>query len=213
MGTQILKKLAVMALVLSTIVVVGCNQQGNVDPNELQKLPANVEAWMTQLDMLTAQMELVTAQAQADGILDATDMAKIDQVKVEIDKVKEGITKMAAAVASGTYNPTDDSILTILKAAQAANTATVGFNPYAPYISLALMVIIALLGIFAKKKASEAIAAEIAVDAAELKYQAHKQAVEKTMKEVSLSSDAAVAAVETQLYNNIGDARNSLGVK
>ena len=58
----------------------------------------------------------------------------------------------------------------------------------------------------AKRKAAEAAAAQA-------KYKAHKQGVEKTMKEVSASVDAEVKAVEAELYNNIGEARVAFGIK
>jgi hypothetical protein len=57
-----------------------------------------------------------------------------------------------------------------------------------------------------KRKAAEAAAAQA-------KYKAHKQGVEKTMKEVSASVVAEVKAVEAELYNNIGEARVVFGIK
>jgi hypothetical protein len=70
----------------------------------------------------------------------------------QIDKVKAQVKEVSAAIASGTYNPNDDTLMTILKVALAANAATAPFNPYAAVIGLALTAIITILGLFAKKK-------------------------------------------------------------
>ena len=72
-------------------------------------------------------------------------------------------------------------------------------------IAAALTILSTILGITLRKKTAESAALA-------LKYQAHKQGVEKTMKEVSTSSDAEVAKVELSLYDNIGAARSALGV-
>jgi len=46
---------------------------------------------------------------------------------------------------------------------------------------------------------------------AQAKYDAHKQGVELTMKQVSQSTIPEVKAIETQLYQNIGQARSAVG--
>ena len=91
---------------------------------------------------------------------------------------------------------------------QAANTATAetGLNPYAVPVGVGLSLLSITLAWVAKRKAAEAAAAQA-------KYKAHKQGVEKTMKEVSASVVAEVKAVEAELYNNIGEARVVFGIK
>ena len=88
---------------------------------------------------------------------------------------------------------------------QAANIASGGFNPYVVPVGAGLSILSIFLAWLAKRNAGIAAGAEV-------KYQAHKQGVEKTMKEVSASTDSAVVAVENLLYSNIGDARVALGV-
>ena len=89
---------------------------------------------------------------------------------------------------------------------QAANIASEGFNPYAVPVGVGLSLLSIILAWVAKRKAAEAAAAQA-------KYQAHKQGVERTMKEVSASVVAEVKAVEAELYNNIGEARVAFGIK
>lgn len=88
---------------------------------------------------------------------------------------------------------------------QAANIASGEFNPYAVPVGVGLSLLSITLAWVAKRKAAEAAAAEA-------KYQAHKAGVELTMKEVSASSTPAVRAVESILYENIGNARAATGV-
>ena len=75
-----------------------------------------------------------------------------------------------------------------------------------PFAGAALMT---AYGIWQRRKKKDA---ESAFGHSQLKYQAHKQGVVRTMKEVSASTNANVKAVETQLYENIGEARADLGV-
>lgn len=84
--------------------------------------------------------------------------------------------------------------------------------PIGTYVTLGGWLLAIIGGAFAKKKSIEAQAAQDAKDEVQAKYQAHKQGVELTMKECSISPVAAVKAIETQLYNNIGEARQALGV-
>jgi hypothetical protein len=78
------------------------------------------------------------------------------------------------------------------------------WNPYAPLIELGLGLAAAAATVVARKNAQSAATAQA-------KYDAHKQGVELTMKQVSQSEIPEVKAVETQLYQNIGDARQAKG--
>jgi hypothetical protein len=130
----------------------GCNQSQPLTPEQVQALAQQVN---TLADQLTAYQEQVTSLAstmKTAGILDPNKEEKIVQLNSQIDKVKAQVKEVSAAIASGTYNPNDDTLMTILKVALAANAATAPFNPYAAVIGLALTAIITILGLFAKKK-------------------------------------------------------------
>ena len=157
---------------------------------------------------------------------------KIDDLNSEVDRVQGHIEGVATALANRpppVVKP-DDWRKGILEAAELARDiapATAPFNPYAGLITTAAGIIIAVFGgAFGVKKGKEAevakkqntenlmarLDADVAKRQAERKYQAHKQGVEKTMKEVSASPSPAVQEVETQLYSNIGEARKTVGV-
>jgi hypothetical protein len=88
---------------------------------------------------------------------------------------------------------------------QGVNAASSGVNPYVVPIGTGLTILSIGLGWLANRNAGETAKVKV-------KYQAHKQGVEKTMKEVSASPDSSVVAIEAKLFTNIGDARADLGV-
>jgi outer membrane murein-binding lipoprotein Lpp len=142
-------------MVLLLLPLAGCEQQ-MFTPAQLIELAAQVDTLTNQLTMYQTQVTQLAAQMQEDGILSDEDAEKVATLNAQIDGIKEKIGPIVAAIKAGTYDPNDDVIITILKAAQAANAATVSFNPYATYISIGLSAIIFILGLFAKKKAAEA---------------------------------------------------------
>jgi outer membrane murein-binding lipoprotein Lpp len=142
-------------MVLLLLPLAGCEQQ-MFTPAQLIELAAQVDTLTNQLTMYQTQVTQLAAQMQEDGILSDEDAEKVATLNAQIDGIKEKIGPIVAAIKAGTYDPNDDVIITILKAAQAANAATVSFNPYATYISIGLSAILFILGMFAKKKAAEA---------------------------------------------------------
>ncbi len=149
-----------LLLCISVISVVlfspGCKDSQKFTPEQLIELAGQVESLTNQLTVYQSQVTQMAAQMQADNVLSDADAARVATLNTEIDKVKDKIAPIAAAIKAGTYDPSDDTLITILKAAAAANSATAGFNPYATYISIGLSAIIFILGLFAKKKSSEA---------------------------------------------------------
>lgn len=141
-------------LLLFLPVLAGCEQE--FTPAQLTELAAQVDTLTNQLTMYQTQVTQLAEQMQRDGILSDEDAEKVATLNAQIDGIKEKIGPVVAAIKAGTYDPGDDMLITILKAAQAANAATVSFNPYATYISIGLSAVIFILGLFAKKKAAEA---------------------------------------------------------
>jgi outer membrane murein-binding lipoprotein Lpp len=143
-------------MVLLLLSLAGCEQE--FTPAQLTELAAQVDTLTNQLTMYQTQVTQLAAQMQEDGILSDEDAEKVATLNAQIDGIKEKIGPVVAAIKAGTYDPNDDAIITILKVAQAANAATVSFNPYATYISIGLSAVIFILGLFAKKKSAEAAA-------------------------------------------------------
>lgn len=135
-----------------SIFLAGCNKSQPLTPQQVAALVQQVDTLADQLTVYQEQVTSLASSMKMAGILDPNKEEKIVQLNSQIDKVKAQVKQVSAAIAAGTYNPNDDTLMTILKVAQAANTATASFNPYSAVIGLALTAIIAILGLFAKKK-------------------------------------------------------------
>ncbi len=194
-------KMGIIVCVLLAFSVVGCEE--DLTPLRLQQLAAHQDVLQQQADTLQATATQLTEQLAAGGIVDPNAVAKVAKINVEADKVLAQIAVIAKALEGVPL--TGDDAQDFISQLQAANAASSGFNPYVIPVGSGLTLLSMVLAWFAKRKADEAAANK-------LKYQAHKQGVERTMKEVSASTNALVKAVETNLYDNIGEARASLGV-
>jgi hypothetical protein len=164
---------------------------------EVNDLVVRVDAYQ---QAATVAIEQLVIQ----GAIDPNKAAKILSANIDVDRLQATIQQVVAALQKANYSDTK-GLFTLIESAQAANAATAPWNPYAGLIAAALTILSTVLGISLRKKSAQA-------SAVALKYQAHKQGVEKTMKEVSLSSDPEVNKVEVALYDAIGAARSALGV-
>jgi len=119
---------------------------------------------------------------------------KISQVSVTVSDVSQAVAEVEQS--------TDDKFVQTLELIRAANTASAPVNPYAGPVEIGLAALTGLAGMFAAKKSKDAkVQAQ--------KYAAHKQGVEKTMKEMSAADLPDVRKMEARLYENIGEARKS----
>jgi len=179
----------------------GCEER--LTPETLQALAAQQEVLQKQLDTAQAAATKITEQMAAAGIVDEDAVAKLAKINEEADRVQAQIDVIAQALQGVPL--TGDAAQDFIAQLQAANAASSGFNPYAVPVGVGLSILSIVLGWLARRNAAAAAKEK-------LKYQAHKQGVERTMKEVSASPTAAVKGVETLLYTNIGEARADLGV-
>ena len=193
--------LAVIVLLTIGIFIGGC--ENKITPANLQAMAAQQQVLQTQVDQAQALAAQLAADMQAAGVVDPNLSVKIAAINQQADKWQEQANSIGTAITQ--VKLTGDTNLDWLAMIQAANTASAPVNPYAVPVGAGLSLLSLILGWIAKRKADEAAAAQA-------KYQAHKQGVELTMKEVSASTDESVRAVETQLYNNIGDARVKNGL-
>lgn len=193
-------KICLSAMLL--IIVLGC---ASCEEDEIQQLTEQVEQLNANVDEYQEATGEVMETLGGYGLIDEDVIAATIKVSGEIDRVQPQMAAIAEAIRMAEYSGGDD-LTTVLEAIQAGNRASGPFNPYALYVEAGLTLGLAALGIFARRKANEA-------KDSELKYKAHKQGAEKTMKEVSASEKAEVKAIEARLYDNIGEARTRLGVK
>ena len=193
-------KRIILEIVLCAVLamfVIGC------EPSSVQELAAQQDVLQQQIEIVQAAATQMTNDLAISGIVEQDTVDKVAKINAEADKVQAQITLLAQALKDVPL--TGDTAQDFIAQLQAANIASSGFNPYVLPVGTALSILSIILGWFVKRNAGIAAAAET-------KYQAHKQGVERTMKEVSASPNAGVKAVESQLYDNIGEARANLGV-
>jgi uncharacterized protein (UPF0335 family) len=129
--------------------------------------------------------------------------SRVEHVQGEVDKVQGQVASVTEAVKDTQYTCT--GITALIEATKQANKATAPFNPYSTFIDLGLGLALAIVGLFAKKKTTEA--AQYA-----LKYEAHKVALESERQKLLVSESANIRAIAGQLYDAVGEARARLGV-
>jgi hypothetical protein len=175
----------------------GCNRVNAVDPNQVRQIAAQIGVMVASVDAYQQATSAEIESMVASGIIDPNKAAKILAGNVHVDNLQEIVTAISSDIENADYSDTT-GLLTLIKAAQSANAATAAWNPYAALITGLLALLSALLGLKLKAVA--------------LKYQAHKQGVERTMKLASASDVAEVKKFEQVLYDSIGSARSALGV-
>lgn len=195
------KWMLTMCCVCAVMMFGGAGCEENLAPAQLQALVAQQEVLQQQLDIVQVAATEIAEGLESAEIVDEAAVAKLAKINEEADRVQAQIAVIAEALKDVPL--TGDASQDFIAQLQAANAASSGFNPYAAPVGVGLSVLSIILGWLARRNAVEAAKAQA-------KYQAHKQGVEKTMKEVSVNPETA--GVETQLYNNIGEARTSLGV-
>jgi len=197
--------LVIAAIVILTAVgFTGCRQL-TITPDQLQTLANQTEQLSSKIDDFQEQTQTAIEAMKTHGTVDVNSLAKVDKLQSSIDAVQVKAQSIAHAVKNAQYTNSADTATTVIEASRAANAASVPWNPYAPLIDLGLGIAAAAAAVIAKRNAQ--LAAQ-----AQAKYQAHKQGVELTMKQVSQSADENIRAIETQLYENIGEARIAVGV-
>lgn len=195
----------IAAIVIVTAVgFVGCTELP-ITPEHMQTLATQTELLSSKIDDFQLQTQTAIDTLKNSGAVDVNSLARVDKLQSSIDAVQVKAKSIAEAVKTAQYTDPANRITTAFEASRAANAATTPWNPYAPLIDLALGIAAAGAALVAKRNAQAAAEAQG-------KYQAHKQGVELTMKQVSQSADTQVRAIETQLYENIGNARIAVGV-
>lgn len=203
-----------MVLVCAAVIpLAGCDESKQLKPEDMIALVTRIEQASDQIDEAQAIADQIKNLLQTTGVIDANLVAKFEKINEEINRVQPQVQQIAAAIKQADYSPDDDTLMLLLKAAQAGNAASASFNPYAMPIGLGLSLATIIAGWFAARERAKKAQAEAAAAEYAAKYQAHKQGVERTMKEMSASESPEVRKLETKLYDNIGAARKANGVK
>ncbi|MFA5291921.1 MAG: hypothetical protein WC496_02690 [Phycisphaerae bacterium] len=195
--------IALIIIVTGLALALGGCQMPNIQPEQLQSLAVQTEELSGKIDLFQEQTKATLDSLKQNGTLDSNAIAKVEKLQSSIDSVQTKTAAIASAVKNAQYTNPDDGLTTVLEGVRAANAASTPFNPYAPLIDVGLGIAAAVAASIAKKNATQAAQAQA-------KYDAHKQGVELTMKQVSQSTVPEVKAIETQLYQNIGEARKTI---
>ncbi len=182
----------------------GCDRINQIDPDQVRSFAADVNDLTIRVDAYQQAATAAINALQERNAIDPNVAKTVLAANADIDKLQATIQSVASALQGAPYSDSG-GLSTMLEGARAANAASAPWNPYAAIIAAALTILSTILGIALKKKSAEA-------SSLGLKYQAHKQGVKKTMKDVSISTDSEVVKVEGVLYDNIGRARAVLGV-
>jgi hypothetical protein len=194
---------AIVLVMLMAVWMGGCAGV-SVDPVQIQNLAMQTEQLNGKIDQFQEQTKLALQSSKQNGTVDANALAKVEKLQTSIDSVQAKTQAIADAVKNAQYTNPADGVTTALEGARAANAASSPWNPYAPLIDLGLGIAAAAATVIARRNAQAAAEAQA-------KYDAHEQGVELTMKQVSQSTIPEVKAIETQLYQNIGQARSAVG--
>jgi len=131
-----------------------------------------------------------------------------EKLQEETARVAPHVEKVSTAIADQDLKG-DDDFLKFVALLQAGNAASAPFNPYAVPVGAGLALVTAVMGAFAKKKNDEA-------KKYSAKYNAHKEGVELTMKQMKGSTEPSymreAGTFDQALYENIGKARAKNGV-
>jgi len=152
-----------------------------------------------QVDGLNGQLNNYLSAAAASGVVDANDLK-------EIIKASAAISTSTAAIKEGEYITEKDAQNLINAAMAVASSGALG--QYGTPIVTILAAISAILGLFAKKKTTEAKTNKAEAENNAKKYAAHKFVVESEIfKEPDLKGGFA-----KKIYERIGEERAKLGV-
>ena len=186
----------ILGIVLCVVLMLGgCEEK--LTPADIQALATQQEVLQQQVDTVQAAATQMVENLAAGGIVDPNVVAKIAKINEEADRVQAQIDVIARALKGVPL--TGDAALDFIAQLQAANAASGGFNPYVVPIGTGLSILTIIFGWLARRSAAAAAKEK-------LKYQAHKQGVEKTM----IGKDAEL---QKEIYENIGESRIGLNVK
>lgn len=146
-----------------------------------------------QSDMVPADWRVKAAETLADV---QEGLAKAKETKAQVSStVRQLDTAITQAKADGQIDWTDEALI---YSQGIGSIAPMLPPPYAQYVALIASALSAGLGVFARKKSTEAVEYKS-------KYKAHRQGTEKTAIQTP--------SVAATLYQNIGEARKNQGIK
>ena len=197
--------LCFMLLALGTS---GCLE--SLTPEQMQQYAVQAVTLVQKVETYQAATTDVVKKLADLNIIDANTAAKINHLSSEVDRVQGQVIDTAVAIKN--VQLSGDNVQDWINTAIAANRTTAPYNPYSQPIDMVLGLAAAVAAWLAAKKIKEAKKKTEEAAASELKYQAHKQGVEKTVREITAGTVLETKAVDAALYSNIGEARANLGV-
>lgn len=194
-----MKKIVLIIVMAMVAFAVGCN---DLTPAQMQEWLAHTQDLSSKLDVLQEVSVTNTEALKTIGVVGDNTLEKVAKVNEEIDRVQPQIEAVADGISN--VNLTGDTFTDWMASIQAANAASVPFNPWAVPIGGFLTLTTIIGGYFSTKRKKEA-------EAATAKNAAYKVGIEGT--KAAMAAKAMTAPeVASLLYDNIGKARAAKGV-
>ena len=203
-----MRKVMMLCFMMLVLATSGCLEM--LTPEQMQQYAVQAETLVQKVETYQAATADVIKKLADLNLIDANAVAKINHLSAEVDRVQGQVIDTAVAIKN--VQLSGDNVQDWINTAIAANRATAPYNPYSQPIDMVLGLTAAVAAWLAAKKIKEAKKKAEEAAASELKYQAHKQGVEKTVREITAGTVLETKAVDAALYSNIGQARANLGV-
>jgi len=203
-----MRKVMMLCFMMLVLATSGCLEM--LTPEQMQQYAVQAETLVQKVETYQAATADVIKKLADLNLIDANAVAKINHLSAEVDRVQGQVIDTAVAIKN--VQLSGDNVQDWINTAIAANRATAPYNPYSQPIDMVLGLAAAVAAWLAAKKIKEAKKKAEEAAASELKYQAHKQGVEKTVREITAGTVLETKAVDAALYSNIGEARANLGV-
>lgn len=176
----------------------GC-ESDEVTPEQMAKYGDNINSLTEQIKIYQQLINDYSLLLQQSGAIDANDVAFVDKLISEADRITPEMQKIAQALKDGKYSD-NKGLITMLEGLRAANQTTSGFNKYWAAFDAALLISISLLTWLAKKKSTEAKDNAAAANLATTTLGAVAKAIEK-------ANDTAKSEIKPLVASNLLTAK------
>lgn len=189
-----MKRILLINLVL--VFLTGCTALQQDDTGYYERLTTAINSSIDAQQQATGK---IIESLRESNTISAEKLGKIEAQIVKADEYVD-VAQLAAAEAAKVYEEKqgEDKTIALIEAARRANEVSAPVNPYAPLIEGGLAIATALAGGYGILKKKEATTVG-------KKYDAHKKAAEKLMREGS--TDEA-----KKIYDTIGAERAKVAI-
>ena len=148
-----MSKTKLFLIITAAMLLSGCTSEQAIKVNTLAKETLEMSASVDAIQPIALN---AIADMYAENIITADQKAAYEQINANIDATQSKIVPIAEELGDADFTTAEGVIATL----QTINNSTAPYNPFYGYINIALGLAATVAGIFAKKKSSEAVAAQ-----------------------------------------------------